>query len=141
MKRIELSQDIDAPIETVWAAITDHEGMSGWSPVKRVVLDPKGSPDPDGLGAIRHMKGMGPTIVEEVTKWSPPNEYVYELRAGAPIRDHRGVVQLQDHGKATRVLWTIQFRPSVPGTGWLIASLLRKVIGQMLKQLKRDLEV
>ena len=140
MKRLEFTQVIDAPMETVWAAITDHEGMSEWSPVKRVVLDPKGTPDPNGLGAIRHMKGAGPTIVEEVIEWSPPHEYVYLLRAGAPIRDHRGCVQLSERGDATNVLWTIQFRPSIPGTGWLIAGLLRKVVGGMLKQLKRNLE-
>lgn len=140
MKRLELTEVIDAPIETVFAAITDHERMNEWSPMKSVVLDPKGSPDPNGLGAIRHMKGAGPTIVEEVTEWSPPNEYSYRLRAGAPIRDHRGVVQLTRDGDATRVLWLIQFRPTIPGTGFLIVGVLRKAVGGMLRKLKKNLE-
>ncbi len=139
MKRVELTEVIAAPIETVWAAITDHEGMSEWSPLKRVVLDPKGAPDSNGLGAFRHMHGAGPTIVEEVTEWSPPTRYVYKLRAGAPIRDHKGVVELRSEGDATRVLWTIQFVPKIPGTGFVIVRVLCKVIGGMLKNLNRNI--
>jgi uncharacterized protein YndB with AHSA1/START domain len=140
MKRLEFGKVIDAPIESVWAAITDHEGMSEWSPMKRVVVDPKGAPDPNGLGAIRHMKGAGPTIVEEVVEWSPPNEYAYRLRAGAPIRDHKGVVQLTREGNTTRVRWIIEFRPKIPGTGFIIVGILRRAVGGMLSQLKKKLE-
>tara|TARA_R110002096_G_scaffold434832_1_gene658055 strand:+ start:37847 stop:38275 length:429 start_codon:yes stop_codon:yes gene_type:complete len=140
MKRLELVKVIAAPIETVWEAITDHESMSEWSPVKRVVLDPIGKPDRNGLGAVRHMKSAGPTIVEEVIEWSPPNQYAYRLKAGAPIRDHRGVVHLTSEGSATRVCWTIEFRPKIPGSGFILVGVLRKAVGGMLSRLKRRLE-
>lgn len=140
MKRLELTQVIGAPIEVVWGRIADHEGMVEWSALKRVVLKPEGSPDRNGLGAMRHMMGAGPTVVEEVIEWSPPNEYVYVLRGGAPIRDHRGCVQLSRQGDGTLVRWSIQFRPIVPGTGWAIRIVLNAVIGGMLHTLRRQIE-
>jgi uncharacterized protein YndB with AHSA1/START domain len=140
MVRLKLTQVIAAPIEDVWGRITDHEGMSEWSALKRVVLKPEGSPDRNGLGAVRHMMGVGPTIVEEVTEWSPPKEYVYVLRSGAPIRDHRGCVQLAPQGTGTLVTWTIQFRPTVPGSGWLLGRVLRSAITSMLAKLRQQME-
>lgn len=140
MKRIVLTESIAAPIDEVWAAITDHESMADWSPLRRVELAREGSPQRNGLGAVRHMVAVGPVIVEEVTEWSPPNRYKYRLRAGAPIRDHLGTVELRQSGARTNVTWTIQFRPIVPGSGWVILRILRMVIGGMLARLRTQLE-
>ena len=141
MKELVLTQRIEAPIEVVWDAVTDHRGMVNWSPLKKVVLERQGEPAPNGLGAVRRMIGVGPSIVEEVTEWEPPHRYVYLLRKGAPIRNHRGDIQLRTDGAYTQLQWTIRFAPTIPGTGWLIVALLRKVIGgTMLSQLKTLLE-
>ena len=140
MTEIHAETLIRAPREAVWAFLTHHEGLPGWSPLKRVDLDPPGSPNRDGLGAVRHMRGAGPTIVEEVVAWDPPNSYAYTLRRGAPIRDHRGQVALEDDGDGIRVTWDISFRPLVPGTGWLLRAVLGRAISGMLSEAKKQLE-
>ncbi len=140
MTTLRLSKRIDAPRDTVWSAVTHHEGMPTWSPLKSVTLSKEGAPDRDGVGAVRVMRGPGMRIDEEVVGWDPPNAYDYTLLRGAPIRDHRGRVELRDAGGATDVEWTIEFRPLIPGTGWLIRAALGRAIGGMLRRLKRNLE-
>ncbi len=134
MSRFETSHRFDAPPQQVWDLLTHHEGMVRWSPLKRVELTTEGSPHPDGLGAVRKMMGAGPTIIEEVVAWEPPERYAYELRAGVPIRNHRGTVSLVPDGAGTLVTWAIRFDPVIPGTGRLVTSIIALAIGSMLKR-------
>ncbi len=136
MVEIEARVRIAAPLETVWARLTDHEGMSTWMPLRSVTLSQEGHPDRDGLGARRVMRAVGPPLVEEVVAWDPPTSYEYTLLHGAPIRDHRGRVELSPAGDGTNVVWSIRFRPRVPGTGWLIGAVLKKVIHRSLGKLR-----
>ncbi len=131
---------IAAPRERVWQHITDHEGMSSWSPFREVTLVREGTPDRCGFGAVRRMQGMGPALEEEVVGWDPPARYDYRLRRGAPIRRHSGCVLLREQGTATEVEWIIRFRPLIPGTGALVRAALQRGIAGMLAQLKQRLE-
>jgi uncharacterized protein YndB with AHSA1/START domain len=142
MNEITARVRIAAPIDDVWAKLSHHEAMPDWSPLSRVTLEREGNPDRDGLGAVRVMKAPGPAprIKEEVTLWEPPSYYEYVLTAGAPIRDHLGRVELAESDGQTSVTWHIQFRPLVPGTGWLIARMLDRAINGMLRRARRQLE-
>ena len=140
MKRVRVTQRIQAPREAAWALITRHEGLPAWSPLKSVRLDPPGAPDRDGVGAVRHMSGAGPTLVEEVVEWRPPESYSYVLHRGAPIRDHRGTVTFAEDGEWTTVTWDVRFRPQVPGIGWLVAGVLGLALRHMLRRAKGLLE-
>ena len=134
MTQVDISRRFDAPAPKVWELLTHHEGMVDWSPLSRVELTTAGSPHPDGVGAVRRMYGPGPTIVEEVVAWEPHERYEYELRAGAPIRNHRGTVRFAPDGTGTRVTWSIRFAAVIPGTGWLVGGVLKKAIADMLKR-------
>jgi uncharacterized protein YndB with AHSA1/START domain len=140
MTQLDISTHIRAPRDSVWAAITDHEGMVGWAPLRSVTLAREGSPDRNGVGAVRRMHGPGVTIEEEVVAWDPPYAYDYRLLRGAPIRKHRGRIELSQQGEATEVRWRIEFRPVIPGTGWLLRLVLGQSLGSMLARLKRKLE-
>lgn len=131
--RIHASIESEAPAETLWSVLTRHEDMPRWAkPVKRVHLDPAGAPDRDGLGAVRHVHAIGPAIVERIVEWQPPQRYVYRLEGGAPIKQHRGEVNVQDLGGRSRATWDIEFKPVIPFTGFVIKAVLKKAVNDML---------
>jgi uncharacterized protein YndB with AHSA1/START domain len=127
---------IAAPREAVWERLADHEGMPAWMPVREVVRRRPGSPDPNGVGAVRTVRLRGMVVEEEVTGFEPPERLRYRLTEGAPIRDHRGEVTLHASGDRCRVEWRIEFRPLIPGTGWLVARVLRREIARGLEGLR-----
>lgn len=133
--QIELTQHVAAPPERVFAFYTDHVGWERWAGVKEVVLRQHGDPPPNGLGAIRVIRSRGMAIEEEVTGFDPPRRMTYRLVAGAPVRDHEGVVRFDPDGAGTRVTWSIRFRPLVPGTGWLLRRMLEGGLRDVLARL------
>lgn len=137
MERIEVERLIPAPREKVWALLADHEGMRRWMPVREVVRRRPGAPDPNGVGAVRTIRGMGLVLEEQVTAFEPNERMEYVLTEGAPIRDHVGEVRLAQEGAGTRVRWTVQFRPVVPGTGWLLRAALKRGLEQGLEGLEK----
>jgi uncharacterized protein YndB with AHSA1/START domain len=133
--QIEVRQHVAAPPARVFALYTDHVGWEKWAGVKEVVLRQKGDPPPNGLGAIRVIRARGMAIEEEVTAFQPPARMAYRLVAGAPVRDHEGVVTFEPDGGGTRVTWTVRFRPLVPGTGWLLRRVLEGGLRDVLDKL------
>lgn len=137
MERIEVERLIPAPRDKVWAILADHEGMRKWMPVREVVRRRPGSPDPNGVGAVRTIRGMGLVIEEQVTAFEPGERLEYVVTEGAPIRDHLGEVRLSPEAGGTRVRWTVRFRPVVPGTGWLLRAALKRGLEQGLGGLEK----
>ena len=133
--QIELTQQVAAPPERVIALYTDHVGWTKWAGVKEVVLRQTGNPPPNGLGAIRVIRARGMAIEEEVTAFDPPHRMTYRLVAGAPIRDHEGIVRFEPDGAGTRVTWRVTFRPLIPGTGWLLRAVLERSLRDVLSAL------
>jgi hypothetical protein len=48
---------------------------------------------------------------------------------GIPVSHYRGEVHLDSIDGCTKLVWTGTFAPRIPGSGWLLASLLRLTIG------------
>jgi len=126
-----------APPAEVWRRLADHERMSKWMPVREVVRRRPGAPDPDGLGAVRTVKAGGFVFDEEIVGWKPGERLEYRLTGGAPLREHRGVVRLIADGAGTRVVWSVAFRPAIPGTGGLVERELRRLLEGGLCGLER----
>jgi len=137
MQRIEIEKQVRAPVEKVWALLADHEGMKRWMPVREVVRRRPGAPDPNGVGAVRTIRGMGLALEEEIVAFEPGKRLGYRLTAGAPIRNHAGEVTLAPDGAGTRVRWSVGFDAIVPGSGGLLAFALRRSLSQGLDQLAR----
>jgi hypothetical protein len=137
MTRVEVLRQMQAPANAVWSRLIDHENMADWAPIRSARLAREGSPDRNGPGAVRHIRSLGTTIEEEVTEWQPPSRYQYRLTRGVPIRNHSGEVAIEPRGDKCCVRWTVEFKPRVPGTGFLIGLALRLALGGMLKRLDR----
>jgi uncharacterized protein YndB with AHSA1/START domain len=137
MQSFELRSEIAAPVERVWAVLSDHVGWRDWAGVQEVVLRQQGDPPPNGLGAIRVLRRGGLAIEEEVVAFEPPHRLGYRVCAGIPVRDCGAELRLEPSGAATRVSWQVSFRPLVPGTGWLLRRLIRPRLEQALAGLAR----
>jgi len=119
------STTVARPIESVWATLIDHEGMSTWGPGVTVALDKPGNPEPNGLGAVRRITtpGPGPALLEEVVTFQAPNLFGYAARAGVPIPGYQGEVRLTPEGEGTRIDYTLSSTTSFPPVKLLLAGL------------------
>lgn len=104
------------PIESVWATLTDHEGMSSWGPGVTVTIDQPGSPEPNGVGTVRRITtpGPGPAMTEEVVTFQAPNLFGCAARSGIPIAGYQGEVRLTPDGTGTRIDYTVSSTSSFP---------------------------
>ncbi len=67
--------DVAAPIDTVFDVLTDHRGYAAITPLRAVTLERHGHPEPDGVGAVRVLKLLGPPIREEVDRVERPTRF------------------------------------------------------------------
>ena len=71
----------------------------------------------------------------------PPTSYGYRVTRGSPFRCHHGEIRLRPQGDHTELIWRIRFRPKLPGTGRLLATVLSAGVGRALRAgLKRHVE-
>jgi uncharacterized protein YndB with AHSA1/START domain len=131
VQSIEIRADVPAPREDVWKLLADCESWPEWSDLEEVVIRHPGDPPPAGLGSIRVIRSRGLAVQEEVTAFEPPERMSYTLTEGLPVRDYRAEVTLTARPSLTELVWRVTFRPSVPGTGWL----LRRGIERSLRSL------
>lgn len=71
------------------------------------------------------------SVDEEILKAKPPSYQRYTAKRGLPVRHYNGEVNLEQVDEDTHLVWTGQFKPLVPGTGGLLASLLRLAIARI----------
>jgi uncharacterized protein YndB with AHSA1/START domain len=130
-----------APIETVWELLSTVSTWPTWSRHKLARLERKGSPTPDGVGAIRVL-GINPSRPEkvnreEVVAFDAPTHLGYSLLSGQPLDDYRSDVELTAlPGGGTRITWESRFGTH-GATGWLWALVVRWVVRRWSADLAR----
>jgi uncharacterized protein YndB with AHSA1/START domain len=127
----------DAPVEAVWPLLAEARRWREWTFLTRSGLEREGSPEPDGVGAVRRFTRYGAGSREEVLAWEPPTRLAYAILSGFPVRDYRAEVTLSPDAGGTRILWTATFDELVPGTGRLMELMLRRMIGGFASGLAR----
>lgn len=140
MPSFELERHIAAPVEVVWEVLSDHRGYATWAGVDTAVLERAGNDDPNGVGALRHLRKGPVSIREEVVACEKPTSFSYTVVSGPPVRDYLGTVTLSASGSGTRVHWTVRFEPKIPFAGPLMKPVVRKVISDLLAAATREAE-
>lgn len=133
MYHVDLRQHFAAPIETVFAAVTDHGRMGEWLAGAKVSLVREGDPAPNGLGAVRRVGVGGAEVDEAVCHWKAPTEMDYQVVRGGPLRDHLGQIRLQsatDGG--TDLHYTIRYTVPWTAGGPIVGHLLRLILTRQL---------
>ena len=129
---------VSASIDTVWAVLSDHEGMNSWGPGIKVRLEEEGAETRNGVGAVRRISTPlpVPAIVEEITTFEPGECLGYRARAGVPLKDYSGEVRLTPHGSGTEIAYSVSAHGKLPAldrvatqaiASTLLAALVRAV--------------
>jgi uncharacterized protein YndB with AHSA1/START domain len=134
MPSFELERRFEAPVDIVWDVLTDHRAYQDWGAAKSVTLDAEGSPDVNGVGAVRRI-AEGPIVLrEKVLEFEPKSRFVYTVVSGPPVRDYRATVTLDDRGATTMVRWTVSFRGKLPLLGHVMKPVVRHVILTLMRK-------
>jgi uncharacterized protein YndB with AHSA1/START domain len=139
MRHVEVERIFPHPVERVFRRYTDHAGWTDWAGLGRVRLTREGSPDRNGVGAVRAFSAS-PGLREEITLFEPPSRMEYRVTRGAPLADHHGEVLFAPEGFGTRLTWRASFRSTIPGLGWPMERLITILFRRMLASLARDLD-
>jgi uncharacterized protein YndB with AHSA1/START domain len=131
---------VAAPIETVWDKLIDHVGMSQWGPGITVTMDKVGTPDPNGIGAVRRIAslGLGPDIVEEVVTFEAPHVLGYKALSGTPFPGYTGEVRLTEAGAGTHINYTLSSTASFPLVKTPLAVLCRALLHFLTRASKKQ---
>jgi uncharacterized protein YndB with AHSA1/START domain len=137
---IEASARSAAPPERVFAVLEDAPGWTAWAGFPLAEYEREGTPAPPGAGAVRRLGNRVFSTREEVIASDPPRHFAYRILSGVPVREYRADVTLTPHGTGTEIRWASTFVPKVPGTGWLLAPLLRTFLRRFARGLARHAE-
>ena len=140
MPTFTLEKTIAAPPSTVFEVLADHRGYSAISPIRSSTIEREGDPAPNGVGAIRVMKTLGPPIREEVLEYVPGERFAYTLLSGAPLRDHVGTVTLTEHTDGTHVRYRIDTTPTIPLIGRAAMPIVRMSVRQLFDGIAQEAE-
>lgn len=125
-------REVNAPPEVVFDVLTDHRGYAEITPVRKSELEREGEPAPNGVGAIRVLRSVGPPLREETIVYEPPSRFSYKLLSGAPLRDHVGTVALEPDGEGTKVTYAVRTNPTVPVIGGVAVAVARFGVKQLV---------
>ena len=146
MHRIEVERTFPHSVERVFRRYTDHVGWSDWAGLGKVRLVHGGSPDRNGVGAVRAF-AVAPGLREEVVRFDPPADdrasarMDYRVVAGPiPMKDHLGEVTFVPEGEGTRLTWRVSFSKTLPGLGGAVERALTMLFRRMLAGFARDLD-
>ncbi|WP_131784810.1 SRPBCC family protein [Protofrankia symbiont of Coriaria ruscifolia] len=121
----------------VFDLLADGAGWSRWaSPfISRSWWEREGTPPPGGVGAVRRA-GRPPLIArEEIVEHVPARRHAYRIRSGLPVRDYLETVDLTPVDGGTEIVWQGNFVPLVPGTGAILAAVLKFFITRLARRL------
>ncbi len=150
MYEVHTSIVIAAEPGAVFEALSDHEAFLVDDAIDRCVLESPGSPDRNGLGAVRVVTAGAYRLTEEIVAFDPPRRYDYVIREvtrkgrPAPLEHERGWLELTPVESGTRVDWHSRFRFAIPVIGWFAERVqgpgLRRSFARMLARAKDRLE-
>jgi len=144
---VDMTCELPAAPEDVFAVIGDHRALARWIPGLRAVeVDESRADSPGGAGTRRTLRmGLGPPGVEVVTVFAPPHRIAY----GATDESLRGLctchaaeLTCTPSGGGTVVRWTVRARLSTSWwRRWLAPLMFRLVCRAGLRRLRRLLAV
>lgn len=124
MPMIEISRELDAPAEAIFAILADHARFDRFPGVRESELTRQGETEPNGVGAQRRLKVGNSELWEDIVGFEPGRLIEYRIvRIRPPIVRHilgRQRIEALEGGRC-RVHWTSEFEPAIPLIGrWLI---------------------
>lgn len=140
MASFTFTREISAPPATVFAVLTDHRRYSELTPLRKSELEREGEPAPNGLGAIRKLTAVGPSLREEVIAYQADERFSYKLLSGLPVRDHVGTVKLTASGSGTEMVYAVRTEPTVPVVGAVVVAVIKQAVKGLVDGIVKESE-
>ncbi|MBI9088237.1 MAG: SRPBCC family protein [Desulfobacterium sp.] len=142
-QNIIITQEFNAPVETVFNLLTDHEefGRILNAKIKRVIDSQ--DENKNGLGSVRRIQAFpAPAFEESVITFEANQLMEYTVSKGSPIKNHRGRMEFADDQGKTRLTYRVDFEPKLPFflLGSIIKIAIEKPIQAGLKRLSARFE-
>lgn len=135
-----ITKQINAPIATVFDVLTDHEGATHFTPGPvTFTLEKEGTPDRNGVGAVRKISGAGPAVREEIYRYESPTHFSYGIISGPPVKNHRGDVVLEEKDGGTHMTYRVTFDAPLP-LRYPLLGVMRGVVGTLVKGITKTAE-
>jgi len=120
--------------------LTDHRRYAELTPLRKSVLEREGEPAPNGVGSIRVLSAVGPSLREETIVYRRPSRFSYKLLSGLPVRDHVGTVSLEAAGDGTKVTYAVRTNPTLPVVGSAVVAVVKQGVTQLLNGISAEAE-
>lgn len=127
-------------MDVVFDVLTDHRAYKDISVFRSATLEREGDPEPDGVGAIRALKVIGPPMREEVTAFERPSLLEYKALSGIPARSHTGTVKLGIQGTGTLLSYRVDSVPKLPMPPAAWAAMLRPGFKRLVQDIAKAAE-
>ena len=129
MQRLIFDQGFALPPEQVFDYFSEHENLQTLFGAKVTRLKNGDDGTRNGVGSMRQLKvGPGAPFEETITV-SQPNELIeYKVTKGSPLKNHHGEMRFTPEGDGTNLHYEISFDGKIPGSGPIIAALLKRNI-------------
>jgi hypothetical protein len=149
MYEIHVVESFDAPIETVFDVLSDHERLLRGPGIESCEVTTRGREKKNGLGAIREIHAGAAHFVEEVVRFERPRRYDYRITklsmrgVTVPNGHELGWLELVERDGRVRVDWRSRFSVRIPLLGGLleprIGRQFAKQFSALLVQAKGDI--
>lgn len=131
---MQLQQDFQSPLATVFEALSDHDGMTRWmgKTIRRIR---KGTLEANGAGSVRRI-WLLPMVHfdEEVTHAALAEGHAhidYRITRGMPwLEHHEGHIHLTEMAGGCHLVWDIQLDFRKGTLGGLLESTIHKGLQQ-----------
>jgi len=139
-QHIEIQQSFDAPVDTIFKLLTDHEsfGKVIATKIKRVVDSP--DENKNGVGSVRRIFSFPvPRFEETVITFQPNSLMEYVISKGSPVKNHTGRMEFSEQKGKTRLRYIIDFEPRLPFIllGTVIKSAIENPMRKSLAKLAK----
>lgn len=136
------TEDIDAPVETCFAAIVDYESFPRWQDAVESVEVL--SRTPDGLGQdVKLFVDAKIRKIDYVLRYSytRPTEILWDFVEGNGMRDVDGVYTLEPLGpERTRATYKLGADPDLPVPGMILRRTHKQLVKRSVEDLKTEAE-
>lgn len=132
MPAFVLTRKVDVPADRVWGLCGDFTKSPG--PGVLVQVEKNGDPH---IGAERTITIGSVKVRERLVAVDPSRSFSYTVLSGAPMKEHLAKVELNPHGSSTEIRWSVEFKPKVPGIGWIVSMVTKKAINQYIDEIEK----
>jgi hypothetical protein len=134
MQTIDVNTHIHVPIERAWDLFSDYDGYTRLKGIGKAKLLEEGRDERNGVGAVRMVRALGITFVEDIVTFDAPHRLEYRVKKSTvPIQHEIGTMDFTTCGTATDVHWVSRFDLNIPLIGGILAAILCRVFNAVFQ--------